>query len=110
MKLYTGVDTGATNTRVALGDEKNYVCVATFKCDSTRDLVSTLSTIADRVNEIIDCKKFVKSGCIAAAGRVSDFGTSVEITNYRGGEDNKHRNMNLLCLKMILKLDFILHP
>ena len=96
------MDIGGTNARVAIGDHDRFVFAAEFKCNSSRDLVQALHSVAEQVNQIIDCKKFVKAGCIDVAGPVSELGQKVEITNYKGGEDNLHRNLSLCELPSLL--------
>jgi len=95
LNLFVGVDTGGTNTRVAIGNGDIFKVVAHFKCDSTRVLVQCLSSLSEKINLIIDCKKYIKAGCIDVAGRVSNLGKYVEITNYRSDDNNIHRELSL---------------
>lgn len=88
--LFIAVDTGATNTRVALGDCSSFVVFAKFKCKSTKTLVAALSSIDDALQAFFagsQCHA-AAGGTIGAAGRVQDNGCRVEITNYDEGVQN----------------------
>merc|ERR1712137_123631 len=82
--LYVAVDTGATNTRVAIGTKTEFVLVAHFKCSCTKHLVASLNEIALELATLVDPASCVRAGCLDAAGRVSEFGKLVDITNYTG--------------------------
>eukprot|EP01096_Ripella_sp_DP13-Kostka_P007179 TRINITY_DN2609_c0_g2_i2.p1 TRINITY_DN2609_c0_g2~~TRINITY_DN2609_c0_g2_i2.p1 ORF type:complete len:391 (-),score=152.65 TRINITY_DN2609_c0_g2_i2:49-1221(-) len=91
LRLYTAVDTGATNTRVSIGNDKEDILVAKFQADSTRQLVRCLGELGQLLSEVIpNIKDVVKGGCIAAAGRILDNGSRAEITNYLEGAENQN--------------------
>jgi len=100
--LFVGVDLGGTNTRVAIGNRDSYEIAARFKCNSSRYLIKALNSVAEQVNQLIECDKCIKAGCLDAAGPVCKLGECVEITNYRADEDNIHRNLLLAELPSFL--------
>eukprot|EP01095_Lingulamoeba_sp_RSL-Kostka_P000521 TRINITY_DN10801_c1_g3_i1.p1 TRINITY_DN10801_c1_g3~~TRINITY_DN10801_c1_g3_i1.p1 ORF type:complete len:412 (+),score=163.79 TRINITY_DN10801_c1_g3_i1:148-1383(+) len=107
--LYIAVDTGATNTRVALGTNEKQLITSKFKCDSTRDLIKYLNEVEFQLDQILNLKELnndlvvvVKGACLAVAGRILENSTFCEITNYRLGENNKHRNLNVSELPLLL--------
>merc|ERR1712137_39424 len=102
LSLFVGVDIGGTNTRVAIGDKDSYEIACKFKCNSSRFLVKALHSVAEQINSLVDCKKHVKAGCLDAAGPVCKLGECVEITNYKSGEENIHRNLTLDELPSLL--------
>jgi len=84
---FVGVDIGATNSRIAISFRSQGVLstplnLFKFLSSSKTQLLDGLFQIAEQVTSCL--KKDSSGGCIAAAGRILDAGSRVDITNYEG--------------------------
>ena len=77
MRLYVGVDVGATNARVALGrGTGQFVQVCKFQAAHTRTLLAGLEEVSELVRAIDGVgESTMSAGCLAAAGRIMPDGS-----------------------------------
>jgi len=90
LQYFVGVDIGGTNTRVALdtgSHDEPYLQIAKFKASSSSQIVEGLAVVARQLAEILGHP--AAGACLAGAGRISEDGLNLCITNYPGSAQDR---------------------